>query len=95
MSFIVSVGVIVILRNSMQGLETGSFLCSPSCIELAGKIICLCVCTDVCILGHYLGRADGMDRHGDPVNRESGPCIEKKKHSKETSDAFMKKIYLL
>ncbi len=39
--------------------------------------ICLCVCTDVCILGHYLGRAAGMDRHGDPVNRESGPCIEK------------------
>ena len=56
--------------------------------------VCLCVCTDVCILGHYLGRADGMDRHGDPVNRESGPCIEKRSIVKRLQMLF-EKIYLL
>lgn len=94
MSFIVICGVIVILRNSMQGLETGHS-CVLQLYRTCGKNhICLCVCTDVCILGHYLGRADGMDRHGDPVNRESGPCIEKRSIVKRLQMLF-EKIYLL
>ena len=94
MSFIVICGVIVILRNSMQGFGDRVIPVFQLYRTCGKNHICLCVCTDVCILGHYLGRADGMDRHGDPVNRESGPCIEKRSIVKRLQMLF-EKIYLL
>lgn len=63
MSFIVICGVIVILRNSMQGLETGSFLCSPAVSNLREKS-CLPLCLHRCL---HTGALSGQSRwYGSP-----------------------------
>lgn len=58
MSFIVICGVIVILRNSMQGLETGSFLCSPAVSNLREKSY-LPLCLHRCL---HTGALSGQSR---------------------------------
>ena len=60
MSFIVICGVIVILRNSMQGFGDRVIPVFSSCIELAGKIMCLHRCL-------HTGALSGQSRwYGSP-----------------------------